>query len=59
MFEDIVTSKVVKREPSRVGLGVGGNGKLKQELGCGLVEVDSIEQSVDQCFLGNVLAIAR
>lgn len=59
MLEDVVASEVIKREPSGVGLWVGGNGKLKQELGCALVKVDSVEESVDQLFLGNVLAAAR
>jgi hypothetical protein len=59
MLQYIVPREMVQREPGGVGLRVCAAGKVEQEVGDVALEVDSIEQSVAQVFLRDVLARPR
>lgn len=58
VLEDVVAREVVEREPGGVGLRVGGDGKVEEELGEALVEVDGGGEAVREVLLGDVLARA-
>ena len=54
-----MAGEMVEREPRRIWLRVGGNSKVEQKLRETLVEIDSVEETIDQILFGNVLARAR
>lgn len=59
VLEDVVAGEVVEGEPRGVGLRVGGDSKVKEELGKLLAKVDGVREAVGEVVEGDILARAR